>query len=339
MEVGIVDRFQSALLARRDRLISWLNEPSHAARGRGDGAAYGGDVPVLHDIDVALEHIEDGTFGQCEVCGDTVDEVRLDLDFAACVCLDHYSEDDRRRLERDLELAARVQQHLFPVGAPTMRSLEVAAHARPARIVSGDYYDYFCFRDTLQGIAIADVMGKGLAASLLMANLQASLRILGPEHDTLDALATRLNGLFIHNLRLIRFISLVLVALDEESGTLQYVNAGHNPPLHWDSRAGRVRRLTPTGPALGIMQDPPFTSRTLDFAPGDMLVMYTDGLVEARSPGGEAFGNERLERYLDHHHADSAMSAAAGLRSSLEHFTGGQYIDDVSLLVVRHPSV
>jgi sigma-B regulation protein RsbU (phosphoserine phosphatase) len=332
MEVGIVDRVQSALLARRDRLRAWLNDPRPAM---GDGMRAGAELPALAEVETALGQIEDGSFGICHVCHELVSEERLELDFTACVCLEHYSEEDRRDLERDLELAARVQQHFYPVDAPTMRSVEIAGHAQPARIVSGDYFDYFRVRGGMQGLAIGDVMGKGLPASLLMANLQASLRILGPEHDALDELALRINGLFQHNLRLIRFISLALVAIDEERGQLRYVNAGHNPPLLWSRSERTIRRLAPTGPAIGMMPDPPFSAVSAPFSDGDVLLLYTDGLVEARDANGEPFGDARLEAYLAHHHAEPAERLLAGLRAAVTRFAPGPQRDDMSMMVVR----
>jgi sigma-B regulation protein RsbU (phosphoserine phosphatase) len=327
MEVEVAHRLQQALVARRERLLEWQADHTHHA---------GGDaLPALRDVDHALEAIDEGTFGVCTVCHEMVDEKRLELDFTACVCLEHYSDADRRLLERDLEMAAQVQQHLFPVGAPRMRSTQIAAYAQPAHIVSGDYYDYFSFRENMQGVAMADVMGKGLAASLLMANLQASLRILGPEHDGLDTLAARLNGLFQHNLRLIRFISLVLVAVDEEVGALEYVNAGHNAPLLFDAASSEIKRLSPTGPALGITSTPEFTPRRLDFRQGDVAVLFTDGIVEARDAAGEQFGENRVAAYLAHHHQETADAIAAGLRNAVSRFAGERLHDDRSLLVMK----
>jgi sigma-B regulation protein RsbU (phosphoserine phosphatase) len=332
MEVEIADRIQTALLARRERIKEWQEEQRQS---EGDGAGFADGLPALGEIDHALERIEDGTLGMCTVCHERVDDSRLELDFTASVCLEHYSDDQRRLLERDLELAAQVQQYLFPVGAPPMRSTRIAAHAQPAHIVSGDYFDYFRFRENMQGVAIADVMGKGLAASLLMANLQASLRILGPEHDRLDALALRLNGLFQHNLRLIRFISLVLLAVDEEAGVLEYVNAGHNAPLLFDAASSDISRLPPSGPALGIMPDPAFATRRVDFRPGDVAVLFTDGVVEARDAGGQQFGETGVADYLARHHEESADAIALGLRNAVASFADGRLEDDRSLLVLK----
>lgn len=337
LDAPVLDRFRRALTAHRDNVVAWLRDGSRADAllGNSNGDAVEAVHPILEEIDDALDRIERGTFGRCEVCSANVEVNRLELDFTTRVCLDHYSEEEVRALERDLELAAQVQQHLLPDGVPTLPGVEVAAFARPAGIVSGDYYDFFRFRGTQQGVALADVMGKGLAASMLMANLQASLRILGPEHAALDALAGRLNALFRFNLRLIRFISLFLLAIDEAASRLEYCNAGHHPPLLWEAARGAVHRLVPTGPALGLVPEPAFACRTHPFAAGDVLVLYTDGLVEARNANGEEFGEARLAHYLGHQHEQSPGTFIDGLRRMLDRFTGGRLHDDLSLLVIR----
>jgi sigma-B regulation protein RsbU (phosphoserine phosphatase) len=337
VDARVLDRFRRALTARRARLGAWLaTDARHAVPAGGDGTGDAADAcPALAEVDAALGRIEHGTFGQCALCDGEVEEDRLELDFTTCVCLGHYSEQEIEALERDLALAARVQRHLYPCGVPALPGFEIAAHARPARIVSGDYYDFFPFHGTRQGVALADVMGKGLPASMLMASLQASLRILGPEHEALDGLAARLNALFRYNLRLIRFISLFLLALDDEADALAYCNAGHPPPLLLPAAAKTVHPLTPTGPALGLLPDPTFEARSVPFRPGDLLVLYTDGLTEARSPAGEEFGEERLARYLLHHRAEPADAFLAGLRRALARFTEGHFRDDLSLLVVK----
>jgi sigma-B regulation protein RsbU (phosphoserine phosphatase) len=339
VDARVLNRFRHALAARHDGLRAWLRTGAPSAvPTNGDGLDEAHDAeacPALAEVDAALDRIAQGTFGQCALCDGEVEEDRLELDFTTCVCLGHYSEQEIAALERDLELAARVQRHLYPCGVPALPGVEIAAHAQPAHLLSGDYYDFFPFRGTRQGVALADVMGKGLPASMLMANLQASLRILGPEHDALDALAARLNGLFRYNLRLIRFISLFLLALDEGADALEYCNAGHLPPLLLRAATKRVDRLLPTGPGIGLVPDPTFETKPVPFHPGDLLVLYTDGLTEARSPAGEEFGEERLRRYLLHHHAQPAEAFLSGLRRTLTRFTGGHLHDDLSLLVVR----
>ncbi len=116
---------------------------------------------------------------------------------------------------------------------------------------------------------------------------------------------------------------------------LSYSNAGHNPPLHWDSRAGRVRRLTPTGPALGIMQDPPFTSRTLDFAPGDMLVMYTDGLVHAGKRRGMPMDVGAMLRSVLEDQDPTPQALADALLAQAVSLDDDRPADDISVLVLK----
>ena len=127
-------------------------------------------MQVISQLDDALKRINTGNFGKCEECSDNSDvEIeRLEMDYTTCVCISHYSERQIRALERDLELAARVQKQLLPRCVPALSGIEIAAHTEPAHIVSGDYYDFLLCPDGSQGVVVADVMGKGLAASMLM---------------------------------------------------------------------------------------------------------------------------------------------------------------------------
>jgi sigma-B regulation protein RsbU (phosphoserine phosphatase) len=166
-----------------------------------------------------------------------------------------------------------------------------------------------------------------------MSNLQASLRILGPEHDELHALAARLNELFRYNLTLIRFITIFLVKIDIDSGILHYCNAGHNPPLWWHAASSSIRWLQPTGPAIGLTHDPEYTSKTIHLNSGDLILMYTDGLTEAQNPNGEEFGEHRLASFIKDHIGASPDDLLAGVRQAAASFAGG-FQDDVTMLVL-----
>lgn len=159
-------------------------------------------------------------------------------------------------LERDLEREASMQRHLFPCCVPELENLQVAAHLKPAGIVSGDFFDFYRYGETGQGMLIADIMGKGLPASMLMANMQASVRVLGPENQGVEQLVTRLNTLFKDHVKTGAFISMVALAYDPDSGDIQYCNAGHLPPLLWCAQTQTVEWLKPTGPALGLVNGP-----------------------------------------------------------------------------------
>jgi len=297
-----LDRFRHALTKHRDTLLEWINTDSPHKDVHLGSANLKDVFQVISELKDALERIDSGHFGQCTECNGKVEAERLALDFTTCVCLDHYSKDQIHALENDLELAAKVQRQLLPGYIPSLPGIQIAVHAEPARIVGGDYYDFFQYNSgSAQGIALADVMGKGLPASILMSNLQASLRILGPEHDELHALAARLNELFRYNLTLIRFIAIFLVKIDIDSRILHYCNAGHNPPLWWHAASRSIRWLQPTGPAIGLTHDPEYTSKTIRLASGDLILLYTDGLTEAQNPNGEEFGEQRLASYIKDH--------------------------------------
>lgn len=338
MDRRTLTRFRGALARHRDQLLGWLQQAPpplvHHLAPSGNGPAPP-SPDVLPAVDTALARIDDGTFGKCMLCPGDVEPERLTLDFTTRVCLDHFSPTQRRALEDDLQMAARVQQHLFPACLPALPGFDLAAHAHPAHIVGGDYYDFFFAGDRAQGMAIADVMGKGVPAAMLMANLQASLRILGPEYDDLAALATRLNTLFRYNLKLIRFLSICLLTVDVETGRLRYSNAGHNPPLVRQAATGTNCWLKPTGPAIGLMAEPTYTAAEIRLAPGDVVVLYTDGLVEARAPGAAPFGEDLLARYVADHAADPADALLSGLWQAAARHAGGTLQDDTALLVLK----
>jgi phosphoserine phosphatase RsbU/P len=341
MHKNILTRFRNSLAEHRNSLTDWFGDSStNTKKYRCDCASENNsitedNIPIISEIDKTIEQIDDGEFGKCSLCNGEVETDRLECNYKTDVCLDHYSENELRDLERDLELASKVQQHLLPHMVPAVEGLEIAALSRPAKIVGGDYYDFFCYRDCLQGLAIADVMGKGLPASMLMSNLQASLRILGPEHDELHEVASRLNELFRYNLKLVHFISIFLAAIDQKKNLIYYCNAGHHPPLLWDNSDQSVTLLNPTGPAIGLMPQAKYKSETANFKSGDVLLLYTDGLVEARNPEGEEFGEDRLKIFLKNHNGKNANDILNNLQNELETFAQ-KIEDDLTILVFKN---
>ncbi|NIM17382.1 MAG: SpoIIE family protein phosphatase [Candidatus Aminicenantes bacterium] len=337
MNKKTLNKFRHILVEHRDTLDTWLKSNSESKEVHLGGAPVQEVEKVVSQHTEALERINRGEFGQCTECSGDIEPERLELDFTTCVCLDHYSESQLRLLERDLELAAKVQRQLLPHAVPVLPGVQIAAHTEPAQVVGGDYFDFFSYPDGSQGVVIADVMGKGLSASMLMSNLQASLRILGPEHPELYSLANRLNELFLHNVKLISFISMFLVRIDENAGIVHYCNAGHNPAIRWEAASGTIHWLKPTGPAIGLTRKPSFKLKELPFSSGDILLLYTDGLVEAQNPGDDEdneFGKERLATYVKEHFHQSADVFLAGLRETVKDFAGG-FHDDVTLVVIK----
>lgn len=342
MHKNILTRFRNSLAEHRNSLLDWLaNTSTNAKKYRCDCIPEQQDlikeenIPIISEIDKTIDQIDEGEFGKCSICNGEVETDRLECNYKTNICLDHYSKKELRDLENDLELASKVQQHLLPHTVPAIKGLEIAALSRPARIVGGDYYDFFCNRDCLQGLAIADVMGKGLPASMLMSNLQASLRILGPEHDELHVIVSRLNELFRFNLKLIRFISIFLATIDKENNIIHYCNAGHHPPVLWSNSDQSVTLLNPTGPAIGLMPEAKYKSETADINSGDVLLLYTDGLVEARNSTDEEFGEDRLKRFLENNKDNNANDILEKLHKEVEKFSQ-KIDDDLTILVFKN---
>ena len=336
MDIKIIERFREQLQQRRDRLVLWMNDPNlKTTRILGKVAGKSADTKslVTEKIDRALKQMEEGNFGGCTLCDGEVEEERLALDFTTCVCLDHYSESQKRDLEQDLELAAKVQRQLFPSEIPILQGLQLAVRSEPSKIVGGDYFDFFPMSGGRQGFVIADVMGKGLPASMLMSNLQASLRILGPENDDLGKTVTRLNQLFRFNLKTIRFITLVIGTIDVSGNTLVYCNAGHHPPFWFRNDTADFVPMNPTGPALGILSDGDFRTKRITYKAGDQFLFYTDGLVEARR-NQEEFGEKRLQDLLKQHKNDPAQQILAQLFRSVKKFSTAER-DDLTALLLK----
>ncbi|MCI0692185.1 PP2C family protein-serine/threonine phosphatase [candidate division KSB1 bacterium] len=334
MDTKILQRFRENLLQQRQNLLDWLgNTPTEKKQIHLGPAGEQEAKTHLEVLESALAKADDKTLGLCEVCHGYVETDRLEMDFTVRVCIDHYSAEQKRRLESELELSHKLQKALLPQQLPDVPSLQIAAFSQPAEIVGGDYFDFFRFHDNTHGLAIADVMGKGVPASMLMASLQASLRIIGPENDSPATVAQRLNGLFCHNIHLIKFISLFIGSFDPATRALKYCNAGHNPPLLVRSN-GEVHWLQPTGAAIGLAESFNFRAETLILSPGDILVLYTDGVTEAMNSAREEFGERRLAELVRQKAALSPQDLIKELRLSLREFIGGRNFGDDMTIVV-----
>lgn len=334
MEKNILDRFRDSVKAHRDSLLELLSINSPSKNLCLGNCGVDEVSNIIQEHNGVLERIDQGEFGKCAECDGEVEIDRLELDFSTQVCLDHYSDTQLKVLERDLELAAKVQKQLLPQELPILPGIQIAAHSEPAHIVSGDYFDFYEYPDNSQGIAVADVMGKGLPASMLMSKLQACLRILGPENNELPSLATRLNELLRYNLTLIRFISLFLIRLDLKVKKLHYCNAGHNPGIWWDTDTSSIQLLKPTGPAIGLSHTAEFSSKNIQLNSGDLIVIYTDGIVEARDDNSEEFGQQRLENFVKENKDKSAKEFLSDFRKSFKEFTKNIQ-DDITILVLK----
>lgn len=340
MKDTLLAKFRESLSKHRDNLIEWLQKnqfsPVHFSKGK-EEIVLDSDLDAVNELNEVLESMERGEFGQCELCEGTVETERLELDYTTKVCLAHYSEDQIRSLERELEMAAKVQRQMAPCNVPDLPGLEIHVYSQPAHIVSGDYYDFFKFQDGSPGIVIADVMGKGVSASMLMSNLQASVRILGSEYDQPETLTSRLNELFQHNISLIRFISVFIAKVDIETGSLIYCNAGHHPPVFYRPVPESINWLNPTAPAIGLTRDARFDSGSVEFRSGDLVLLYTDGVVEAKNSEGAEFGEEGLTAYVRSNPDLPVERFVTDLWDKVRR-TGNEVHDDATLLALRRKS-
>lgn len=245
----------------------------------------------------------------------------------------------RRRLEEELALARRIQVALLPAKLPEVQGWELASDNIPSRGVSGDYFEVVERAGTGGGreifLVIADVSGKGMAASLLTASLQAFSA--GPIEDGLppDEVAARLSRLLYRRTPPEKYATAFFAALDPATGRLRYANAGHNPPLLIRAD-GESETLPPTGVPIGLLPTAPYQSRELTLAPGDVLVLYTDGIVEATDPDDAEFGEERLRKICVEGRTIGCPALAAAIERTLEEFVRGvPFADDRTLLLVH----
>ena len=252
-----------------------------------------------------------------------------------------YSEaGDKRRIDRDLEVAHDIQRILLPNAAPAIDGFEIAGLNIPASQVSGDYYDYISLAGDRIGIAIADVSGKGIAASLIMAMCRSVLRSVAGSSQSAAAVLHEVNRQVYPDLREDMFISMAYVIAQKGSDELVLARAGHDAPLHFRVSDQSVTRINPPGMALGIDSGSVFNRVTSDFRvrleAGDCLILYTDGVTEALDVHGLEFGISQLIEAVQASSPNGAPAILSRVTSDLKSFVGGhQQNDDITLIAIR----
>jgi phosphoserine phosphatase RsbU/P len=243
---------------------------------------------------------------------------------------------ERQRLENEVAIAREVQQQLFPHSLPSVPGLDLYASCRPARVVSGDYYDFISLGGGRVGIALADISGKGIFAALLMASLQAALRStasLDGKGGTAE-LVSVLNRHLFRNTSDDRYATLFYAVYDCGAKTLTYTNAGHLPPFFVTD--GRVQSLDQGGTVVGLFEEANYTQCTIRVAPGSLLVGFSDGLTEPESVYGEEFGIERLKSEVLRQRDATASHLAENLIAAVEQWAGSpEQADDMTVVVAR----
>jgi sigma-B regulation protein RsbU (phosphoserine phosphatase) len=246
---------------------------------------------------------------------------------------------NRAERTRELECAREVQERLFPQTCPPIAGLDYAGACRPALGVGGDYYDFIRLSGTELGIAIGDVSGKGIPAALLMATLRAYLhgQTLHRVTDLAEVMVT-LNRLVYESSSANRYATFFYAQYDASTRVLEYVNAGHNPPLIVRTRGDRhdILRLEAGGPVIGLMQDCAYRQERVTLEEGDVLVLFTDGIIEAMNAAGEEWGEERLTQVVESNRALPARELIDHItRTSDEFVAGAAQYDDMTLITGR----
>ncbi len=255
--------------------------------------------------------------------------------------IDAESQTENHKLHQELEESQEIQAALMPKALPHIEGFDIAFAWKPARVVGGDYFDVLKFSERHTALCVADVAGKGMPAALLMSNVQAVLKSFASDLVAPDELCARVNSVMCDNIVSHRFITCFYALLDTQDRKLSYTNAGHCPPML--IRDGACLRMKEGGPVLGIFPEGRYTQGEIDLRPGDCLVLFTDGVTEARNASGREFGEDRLEELLTNLLAKLPTTAhqlrAADLRDQImgavNEFSDGEVYDDATLMVVR----
>jgi serine phosphatase RsbU (regulator of sigma subunit) len=243
-------------------------------------------------------------------------------------------EQAERLMAAELEQAAEIQRQLLPAEAPVVAGLDLAGYNAACRTVGGDYYDFLTYPDGRIGIVIADVAGKGMPAALVVASLQAKVQALADTPGDTAAMVGRLNRGMAATCPRNRFVTLFFAVLDPLTGELAYSNAGHNPPFVVRPN-GEIALLEGGGPPLGILPAMRYEEQHWKLEPGDVLLMYSDGVTEAFSPEGEEF-DERVKDVVAGKRSEPAAAIVRAVHEAVATWTAGQpATDDITVVAVR----
>jgi Serine phosphatase RsbU, regulator of sigma subunit len=251
-----------------------------------------------------------------------------------------------REVERkntELSIAADIQRSFLPDTIPQIEPFDIAARSIMAKEVGGDFFDVIPFeviplRKDRLGILIADVSGKGIPAALFMALARIVVRVNAIWHQKAPADAIRdANAIIAADSKASMFITLFYGILHPSERSITYVNAGHNPPLICHGTDGSFSELSATGMAIGVLTDAGYTSDTVVLGPGDVVVLYTDGITEAENAGQELFGEERLRETIARVRTRPAAEIVSAILEAVQAFSGTTpQSDDITLMVVRN---
>ncbi len=242
---------------------------------------------------------------------------------------------EKERLEREMELAAQIQQRLLPTLVPEVSGFAILGWSRPARLVGGDYYDLIALKEGSLGLVVGDVSGKGMPAALMVSTVHSALRLLLDHLEVGPDLLERLNRHISDTSAPNKFITFFMVEVDSQKGAVHFLNAGHNPALLVGS-SGEPQELKTGGLPLGLLPDSVYKDGSFSMEPGDLLCIYSDGITEATSQTDEEFGTGRLIEVLNEYREESLESIIAAIDRATTKFARGMpQFDDQTLLLLR----
>jgi len=315
---------RSQLLDRRQRLETAIADSRETAQL----------VSLLQEVDATLERIGTPLYGLCEGCHQPIEEGRLIADPLVRTCLGCLTEEQQRALEEDLDMASRIQSGLLPKSR-NLAGWEVCFHYAPAGPVSGDYCDLVTDEREAGSLffLLGDVSGKGVAASLLMSHLHAIFRSLIAMGLSVDRLLQQANRVFCESTVATHFATLVC-GRARSSGEVEISNAGHCPPLL--IRKGKVTPIEAAGLPIGIFASGQYSVERLRLAPGESLLLYTDGFSEAQDGSGAEYGAERVRELVSAHCGLPPRQLVSACLEDLARFLAQQPArDDLTLMVVQ----
>jgi phosphoserine phosphatase RsbU/P len=292
-------------------------------------------LDALSEVNSALRRMDDGTYGICPTCNDTVEKNRLLADPLVRFCLDHLTSGEQRALERDMELAAKIQRGLLPEANIRFHDWHIQYLYKPAGLVSGDYCDLIppANGDGKLVFLFGDVAGKGVAASLLMTHLHAMFRSLSGVGLELDGLLERANHVFCESTIAGQYATLICGRAGA-SGEIEIGSAGHFPALIIEKNG--VRKISSTGLPLGMFSKSTYTIDRVNLGPGDSLVLYTDGISEAANAQGEEYGVSRIMRVVGERHGWKPQELLTACLKDVNNFSSGtRQLDDQTLMVIH----
>jgi|SRR5579875_1211552 len=321
MATAVNQFMRQQLLSRRERLETALTTNQHPAHLHA----------LLEEVDNALGRMQDGSYGLCETCHDTIECDRLLCDPLVRFCLDHLDKQERDALERDLQLAARVQRGLLPPQSLERHGWHMCYHYEPAGLVSGDYCDVVETNNSGLYFMVGDVSGKGVAASMLMAHLHAMFRTLIPMGFSLACMLEHASRVFSESTLPNQYATLVC-GRAFSNGEIEISNAGHPAPLL--ARNGTVEPLEGASLPVGMFGQEEFSITKLSLNPGERIVIYSDGVSEATDASDAEYGTDRLRKLIGDHGALHPSELLAACRDDLAAFRVRCHKNDDATLFV-----